>query len=369
MGAPYRGAAGVLGIGVPATSIASYATPITATNIFHVSGFGASTEASGHDRRNSASGYEEGLGITPTAGITRVSFSGDVCDTSFPILFALALGKDYLSNPGTTAYQHLCVPVTVAQELPQTSLYFKQTALADTTSVGSVAFHGCVLDTLTLTGSAQGVWTYSASFVTSGSGTTYATDLSSMLKPNVLPFRFGGTQAYLSGTTPTIVSSDPGTAATAVSSNTGWTLTSDFAPYLRSQTWTINNNVQAIYTASGTDATCVVRGTRVTTVDSTFLFEGTSGFTRTWPYTISGQTALTHGIITRCVSSSAAGTGYNYGFELQVPKAVALKTDVAKTLGAREITINHTVVNDSVTPALYTLYATGWNVYNTSYTP
>lgn len=368
MGAPYRGVAGILGIGVPATAITSYGTSINASNVFHVDGFGEANTATTFDRRTLAAGVEEGLGMSTLEGNKTVSFSGPVCDISFPILWALALGTDTISTiAASTGRQHLCTPVAVDAELPQCSLYFKQTAVADITSIGSIAYHGCVLDSLTLTGSAGGIWTYTATFCTTGTGAATTTTMAGLTAPNVLPFRFGNTQFSTSSTTPTAVTMDSGTESTAQSGGTGWTFT-NLGTLLRGQTFAVNNNCQMIYTAADTSglATTTVRGARVTGVSSRFLMDNTAPV-RTWVASV-GASILTHGLATRCVSSSAAGTSCNYGWQILIPKAQSASVDVDKTLGAREITINHTVV-DSNQSGIKTIYAAGWNVATTAYTP
>lgn len=376
MGAPYRGAAGILAIGLPATVITNYATSIPATHILHVEGFGEGQSATSYDRRTLASGAEDGLGISALQYAKSVSFSGPICDLSFPILWALALGKDTIGTAlGTTCYPHACTPIGLSEELPQVSLHFKQTAIADTTSVGSIRYDGCILDSLSVTGAAGGIWRYTATFLTSGLGGAITTDLSGITKkPNFLPFRFGGTQCQYGNGTPTALTSDGGIQSTA-QTVTGFGTMIDVATILREQTFSVNNNCANVYTAGDTTgaATVTVRGTRTTSVTSRFIMDNT-GSGSLWPrswvtYASFMSTDLAHSITTRCVSNSAAGTSFNYGFQIQVPRATCTSVDVDKTLGQREVSTTHVVVNPNNALGATSIAARGWNVDSQQYTP
>lgn len=375
MGAPYRGAAGILAIGLPATAITSYGGSIAASHILHVEGFGEGQSATSYDRRTLASGAEDGLGITALQYAKSVSFSGPICDLSFPILWALALGKDTVGSAlGTTCYPHACTPIGLSEELPQVSLHFKQTSIADNTSIGSIRYDGCILDSLSVTGAAGGIWRYTATFLTSGPGTGINTDLSGVTKkPNLIPFRFGGTQCQYGNGTPTSLTSDGGTQSTA-QTVTGFGTMIDVATILREQTFSVNNNCTNVYTAGDTTgaATVTVRGTRTTSVTSRFILDNTGSaalWPRSWVSNLFVTNDLSHSITTRCVSTSAAGTSYNYGFQIQVPKATATSVDVDKTLGQREVSVTHVVVNPNNALGNTSIAARGWNVDSQQYTP
>lgn len=367
--APYRGSSGAVAIGLPGTAVSSYATAITGTHLLHVDAFGEANGSDLFDRRDIASGYEEGLGVSVTQGNKRVTISGPLCDISFSALMALALGTDTKTTIDTSGRQHEILPSASTAELPQTSLYFKHGGIADTGSTGSVAFHGCVLDTLSLSGQAGGIWRYSATFCTSGVGTNITTDISGYTKPNYLPFRFGFTKYSVSTTTPSAVTYDKGTASTSISGGTGWTLV-DLSTYLRGQTITINNNCNVIYTGASTtgEATLVTRTNRVCTVTTNLLFDAVNTL-RTYITAMTGTTTAATGLITRCVGATLCSASlYNYGWEVLIPKTNLTSVDMAKTLGTREVTTTHTVV-DAGSAGIYTIYGAGWNANDVQYTP
>jgi hypothetical protein len=371
-----RGSAGVLAIGVPGTS-GAYGTAVTASHIFAVDAFGESNTPGVFDTSSTTSGAEEGYGLVGTTMRKSITISGTVCDKSFPILNALALGQDTLTTIDTTLRQHVTQSIAIDAELPTFSLYFKQTGISDTTSVGSIKFDGCCIDTLTLTGDPSGVWKWSATIMTSGLGTSLTTDFSSGLtKPTIAGYRFHRTDLVRSTSTPSAFTADPGTSPYGGSasgagggSGNNWT-NSDLSAAVKSISITINNNLQPIYTAGNVTgvATGVTRTQRTVNMSVSFYMGAITSTYITGRITGVNVTAVDPGsmdaFIIRCFSANSASATYNYGFEYAFPYVTCIGTEADKTIGPRGVTANYIISKNG---SLASVYAVGWNLDNVDY--
>lgn len=363
-----RGAAGVVGFGLPAN--ATYATNVPASHILLCDPWGDATQASIYDSRSQASGIEEGFGVIIQQNETTINLSGTVCDLAFPILNALALGVDTLSTIDTTLRQHVCTPVGISSEIPCFSIYLKHTAVSDSSTTGSIRFDGCVIDSLTLSMDVGSVWKWSASIKTNGQGTSFTTDLSSLTKATVPAIQGFRSEFVRSTTQPTAVTADPGTGIGTEANysggvGSGWTNTS-LSLALRSLSITINNNLQSIYAGGGSQgvATAITRTNRVTTISPTFWFDAVgSTYIRGMPIAMNSAPS-DDGFIIRCISGVTASLSYNYGFEYLFPAAWLTSVSMGKDNGARTVTPVYTV---SKLGSLETIYAVGWNLNNVDY--
>lgn len=365
-----RGSGGVVGIGLPAVANSGYTTvsSITASHLFYCDAFGVAGQSDLFDNRTVATGYEEGSSITVLKDTTDVTISGPLCDLSFPVLWALALGTATNTNFDTTGYEHIATPCAVNAELPYCSLYFKHTGIADTSTVGSVGVNGAVLNTLTISATKGGPWTYSASFMTAGSVTSgYTTDLSAKTRPSVLPLRMGNTTHQVSTTTPSAISIDRPSSTYLPTGGTGWTLV-DWSQNLESVSYTINNNLIDFSSGTGTGRTNVVRQNRVVTSSCTVMMDGAVPTIRTLPAILGAGSVTSRGLITAITSSSTLSASYKYGACIQVPKASVTSVTVNPTLGPRTITANFTAI-DSAQAGISTIYAAGFNANNVAYVP
>lgn len=366
-----RGSGGVVGIGVPAVANSGYSTvsSITASHLFYCDAFGVAGTGDLFDNRTVATGYEEGSAITGMQDTTEATISGPLCDLSFPILWALALGTTTNTVNDTSAYEHIATPCGVNSELPYVSLYFKHTGIADTSTVGSVRLDGAVLDTLTISASNGGPWRYSARFITSGTISSTTVDLSAKTKPSVLPFRMGNTSHQVSTTTPSAISVARPTAPTFIpSAGTGWTLV-DWSQNTQSISYTVNNNCITFSSGTGAGRTNVVRQNRVITASTSLMFDSTPPSIRTLPVALGAGNVTYRGLITACGSGSLAGAGSAYyGFDIQVPKAAITSVNMEPTLGPRMVTVNFTAI-DSAQSGISTIYALGMNANDVAYVP
>jgi len=365
-----RGTAGVVAFGVPAN--ATYNTAVTATHVLACDPFGEANTPDIYDSRSAAQGTEEGIGIVSTLSRKNITLSGTLCDKSFPLLNALALGADATSTVDTTCTQHVVTPLAVDAELGSFSVYLKHTGISDTSTTGSIRYDGCLVNSLTISGAIGDVWKWSMDIATSGVGTAITTDLSGEIFPTVPMLPFHKSQWVRSTTNPSAVTADPGNSLGTIANfgggtGNGWTNT-DLSTALKSASVTISNNIETVYTA-GTTTALAVGATRIgRTVSATGVFAldpASSTYLRGRVSALStiAQTNL-EGVIIRCISNVAASTNYNYGFEYLFPNMTLTSANMAKTAGTREITLGFVA---SKPGSLHSTYAVGWNLDTTDY--
>lgn len=365
-----RGTAGVVAFGVPAN--ATYGTAVTATHVLACDPFGEANSPDIYDSRSAAQGTEEGVGVVSTLSRKSITLSGTLCDKSFPLLNALALGADATSTVDTTCTQHVVTPLAVDAELGSFSVYLKHTGISDTSTSGSIRYDGCVINSLTISGTIGDVWKWSADIATSGVGTAITTDLSSKIFPTVPMIPFHKSQWVRSSTSPSAVTADPGNNLGTIANfgggtGNGWT-NSDLSTALKSASITINNNVETVYTAGTTTATAVgaTRIGRTVSMSGVFALDplaSTFMRGRVTSITTLASSSL-EGLIIRCITNVPASTNYNYGFEYLFPNVTVTSANMAKTAGTREITLGLVA---SKPGSLHSTYAVGWNLDTTDY--
>lgn len=367
-----RGMAGGVALGVTAGG-GTLGTAVAASHLIQCDAFGEAGESTNYDTRTQAlAGKEEGTGVHFVESVPMsFTLSGVLDDLNAAILFALVGGSDAVTGLGTNTKQHVSTPVGSDTELPYFSVYMKHTPVADTASLGSVTFDTCILNTLTVSGTAGQPLRYSAEILTTGQVSSNTTDISGLVKPNIAMFRFANQQFVYTTGTPTAVSGDPGTGLGTISgfgggSGNGWASNADLSTALNAFSLTINNNAQALQAGGQTTGTAAAlfRTQRIVTMSSSFHFQhGTMsvGF-RGLPASMDSS-ITTYGVVLRNITGSVLDSGsYNYGMEQLMPNFSITGVEMDKTFGPRGMTItgvaSSTASLSSIYPHVWTSVAT-----------
>lgn len=368
-----RGMAGGVALGVTAGG-GTVGTPVTASHLIQCDAFGEAGAMSSYNSRDQAlAGKEEGIGVYWLESVAKsFTLSGVLDDLNASIFFALVGGQDTVSTIGSSTRQHVSTPVGSDTELPYFSVYMKHSPAADTSTLGSVLFDSCILNSLTISGSAGQPMRYSADILTTGGVSTNVTDISGLVKPSFPMFRFGSQQFVYTTATPTAISGDPGTTlGTAANfgggSGNGWTSNSDLSTALKSISLTINNNAQALFGAGqlGGTAAALFRTQRMVTMSASFHFQH-----GTMPVGFKGLPASmdssvnTWGVVLRNIGNTTIDGTYNYGMEQLMPFFSVTDVEMDKTFGSRGITISGVA---SPSSSLSSIYPHVWTSVSTDF--
>jgi hypothetical protein len=285
--------------------------------------------------KQTASGFEEGTKVVKALETTELSLSGNVTDTAYPIFVGLALGADIRAASGGTVYRLEQSPVATALDLPATSISVGVQDASPTANL-NVEHLGCVVNTLSLSGSVGGPWKFSAAIPTSGAVGTIQSI--SGTTPVVPYFPFSSTTLF-SGDDGDVVIADVGTNVT--NSNTApagacIVTPQSHATTLQSFQWTINNNVETtmghVNSSSGY-ATSMPRGNRVQSLSMSMLWDDSVA-----------QTFRTGVGVVKCFELTvrtnvplAGDATYFHAFKLVFPRAVLVSAKMGGGLGVKTI--------------------------------
>lgn len=354
--AVYRGKAGMVGIFLG--TMPSYgADPGGATHQLWCDIADSTQAAVLASDANMANGYEEMTTVTTLQEANGVPpISCNVSDVAFPALVGLALGTDSRTDTGS-AYRLNQVAAAIGIELPNTAIQFNPGASADAAEPESLYHLGCVVNSLTLSGSVGSPWKLSANMFSSGKFGTPTSIVSAVTSPSLViyPFERSYLFAGADGTmTPTTVED-----SNAVPTGTCLSAPEDWGGSLESFSWTINNSIDEATsrTANGlTYASSAPRANRTQTLNMSFK----------WPSTVTNIKQLRKNIgyiqafQLQCRTNSQIGsTGYYYGFCLKWPRACLTSATLSGGLGPKTIDTTWTVMQPTATYS--SVYGHSWS--------
>lgn len=353
----YRGKAG--GVGIFTGTLPAYGVdPGSVTDQLWCYTADSEDSAEIYKDTNTANAQEEATLGTIIRRNTPIALSGPLADTAFPILMGFWGGADGRTAVGS-GYQYAQTLSGLSAETPNTALYINPGSASAASSPTGLCHLGAVLDSLTISGNSQsGIYEFNSSWATSGAFGT-SRSIASADKPVLPQFMFE--RSYLfsgadGGMVPMTVEQPTSTSAptgTSITSPENWT------PYLRSFSWTGNNNLDLSIghgTGSDTYAISRPRTARSQSVSMSFV----------WDSTIANILALRTGVASiRCFdlmafSNTLAAAGCYFGFAMKFPRLLLESAKMGGGLGIKTI--------DTVWTPLGTAGSANGTVYGYGYT-
>lgn len=362
--------AGIVGIATGGES--TYGAGDALTHVMYLNAPATVITPTQFDKGTLATGYEERTGYVIQGWQTRQPFSGPVCDLSLPIHLAFGLGSDSPSTLDTTCIQHAISVDSFATNPASTEIGIRQgDSIAEATAGQAIEHNGCVVDSFSLSGSRDsGIWTFSSDWITDGNNSAGYDDVTSLTKPSLLPYIWGGTQVVITTTLPTAYTVDAPTSADAGAGVTGgWSSTTDISASVLSVDYSLQNLISTsnIANSDGTISR-VWRNGREQTVTLNTLWDDGTAVMRNWAIwgaKAVGQSYEIGMIIYNMQSTLAGASTHYYGFALAFPK-MTLTSVSAPTGNPRVMSTTWTVCKDTAN-SLASVYAHAWNKDNVTY--